>query len=373
MEINKDEAIRCLSIANKHYSSGNYVAAVKFGKKSISLYPTDQAKAFVEKAEKSLASEPPSTGKSTGVHTRQASEPVSEKRYTAEQTQAVREVLSCGTNYYKVLAVERTSSDGQIKKAYRKLALQFHPDKNGAPGADEAFKLISKAFTVLSDPQKRAIHDSGGGDPEQRASQPHPGFSAQRAYSGYREEVSPEELFNMFFGGGNFQRRGAGHRTFNFAQAQAQARQQRQDGTNVAGWIQVLPLLLLFAFTILSAFITSDNSPPLYSFSPSATYSHKRATKSHHVPYYVNPKAFKASEQTRHKLARVEKEVESDWVHNLHQTCQAERRDRANKITMARGVLFGIGRDEKRYQDALKIPTRSCDELKKFGYTSSHY
>ncbi|OAD07979.1 hypothetical protein MUCCIDRAFT_126048, partial [Mucor lusitanicus CBS 277.49] len=64
--------------------------------------------------------------------------------------------------YYKVLSVERTATDVQIKKAYRKQALQFHPDKNSAPGADEAFKLVAKAFDVLSDSNKRAIHDEGG-------------------------------------------------------------------------------------------------------------------------------------------------------------------------------------------------------------------
>lgn len=101
------------------------------------------------------------------------------------------------------------------------LALQLHPDKNGAPGADEAFKselpppcplssltyalaivVVSKAFQILSDSDKRAAYDESGGDPDSRASAS-PSFTrAGPGGGGFDGEISPEELFNMFFGGG---------------------------------------------------------------------------------------------------------------------------------------------------------------------------
>lgn len=56
-----------------------------------------------------------------------------------------------GKDYYKTLEVPRTASDDQIKKAYRKLALKYHPDKNKDPGAEDKFKEIAEAYEVLSD------------------------------------------------------------------------------------------------------------------------------------------------------------------------------------------------------------------------------
>lgn len=63
------------------------------------------------------------------------------RAYTAEQKAEVIRIRKCNaTAFYEILSVEKTASDGQIKKAYRKISLLTHPDKNGYTGADEAFK-----------------------------------------------------------------------------------------------------------------------------------------------------------------------------------------------------------------------------------------
>jgi molecular chaperone DnaJ len=66
-------------------------------------------------------------------------------------------------DYYEVLQVERTASDVELKAAYRKLAMQYHPDRNpNNPAAEEKFKACSEAYQVLSDPDKRAAYDRYG-------------------------------------------------------------------------------------------------------------------------------------------------------------------------------------------------------------------
>ncbi|QGG40885.1 molecular chaperone DnaJ [Aeromicrobium yanjiei] len=65
-------------------------------------------------------------------------------------------------DYYATLGVDRDATAEQLKKAYRKLARQYHPDVNDAPDASEKFKEVTLAYEVLSDPQKRAVFDRGG-------------------------------------------------------------------------------------------------------------------------------------------------------------------------------------------------------------------
>ena len=83
-------------------------------------------------------------------------------------------------DFYKILGVERSASEKDIKKAYRKLARENHPDVNKSSGAEAKFKEISEAYQVLSDPDKRALYDQWG---EQFDKVP-PGASAPGGYAG---------------------------------------------------------------------------------------------------------------------------------------------------------------------------------------------
>ncbi|WP_429886631.1 DnaJ C-terminal domain-containing protein [Geoalkalibacter halelectricus] len=95
-------------------------------------------------------------------------------------------------DYYKVLGVEKTASAEEIKKAYRKLALKYHPDKNpGDKKAEERFKDITEAYAVLSDAEKRKQYDQFG-------------------QSGFHQRYSQEDIFRGFDVGDIFREFGFG-------------------------------------------------------------------------------------------------------------------------------------------------------------------
>jgi molecular chaperone DnaJ len=103
-------------------------------------------------------------------------------------------------DYYEVLSVTRTSTEVEITKAYRKLAMQHHPDRNvGDPGAEVRFKEVTEAYEVLRDTQKRQIYDRHG----------HEGLSgagaAGQAAGGFQDLF--DDFIGSFFGGGGGRKR----------------------------------------------------------------------------------------------------------------------------------------------------------------------
>jgi molecular chaperone DnaJ len=111
-------------------------------------------------------------------------------------------------DYYEVLGVSRDASDKDVKSAYRKLAMKYHPDRSDASDAEERFKEISEAYAVLSDPDKRKQYDQFG----------HAGINSQYSQEDLFRGVNFEDLlrgfgfgggesiFDMFFGGGGRRR-----------------------------------------------------------------------------------------------------------------------------------------------------------------------
>ena len=124
-------------------------------------------------------------------------------------------------DYYSALGVSKDASDTEIKKAYRKLAMKYHPDHTkGDKSAEEKFKKISEAYAVLSDKDKRKEYDTFGSE-------------------GFHQRFSQEDIFRGFdfgdifrefgFGGAGFSGARGGGRRFNFGGGQQQARVKGSD------------------------------------------------------------------------------------------------------------------------------------------------
>lgn len=107
-------------------------------------------------------------------------------------------------DYYEVLGVDRSASDSEIKKAYRRMAMKYHPDKNpGDTEAEDKFKSAAEAYQVLSDQEKRSVYDRYG----------HQGLKAQGSggFSGFNSEAFSgfEDILGDFFGFGRRSRGGS--------------------------------------------------------------------------------------------------------------------------------------------------------------------
>jgi DnaJ family protein B protein 12 len=330
MEVNKEQAEKCKTIGATALKSAQYDRAVKFFKKSIHLYPLPGVEALLTTAERMAKGESSSHsnggsnsnhsstngasssadnnssyhagGASSSSSTRRPtpspasapapsttrSAPASGGRgFTPEMEETVDRILKAKEGgrgaHYRVLGIDPKATEKDIKKAYRKTAIKVHPDKNSAPNSDEAFKAVGLAYATLSDPQKRTIYDRyGEEDPDNRGG----GMGGMRRGPGgmqFRpgQEVNPEDIFNMFFGGGmgggmggGGMHRGPGgvHFSTNFGgmprgfrqqqqrrgQQQHQQQQQEPEAPGLAGLIQLLPFLIIMLLSFFN--MNSDMS-----------------------------------------------------------------------------------------------------------------
>ena len=368
--MNADEAAKCVEIARRALETATCEAdldkALRFAHKALKLkaeyaaaealvreIAARRAKGFAESASKASSAERASSGaRSGGAGTAHASArangasetKASTKRGTPEQEKLIARIKKAGGDYYEVLGVPRGSSEVDIKKAYRKVALKLHPDKCQATGAEEVFKTVNKAFACLSDPDKKAAFDRyGSEDPASAGFGPgmrrrHPGGAAHGGFDGFGDDFDPAEIFNMFFNGGmggmggGF---GPGFRVHTFggnpyAQRRHHARQQHRhpgassasaddSATLVRNILHLLPLLLPFMLYFLSP------REEFYSFVRTSNLKDTLKTSRMNIPFYANKHVFEEKFADAQSRRRIEHQIESERVQHYQQNCQYER------------------------------------------------
>ncbi|TNN83779.1 DnaJ subfamily B member 12 [Liparis tanakae] len=355
MEVNRGEAERCIDIATAALTNDQPDKAQKFLEKAQRLFPTEKAKVLLELIAKNGFTPRHDFSGGSGSRQRQSNSEYARpeekssdtsKSYTADQLEAVRKIKQC-KDFYEILGVQADAPEDELKRSYRKLALKFHPDKNHAPGATEAFKAIGNAYAVLSNAKKRQQYDQCGEEKK------HPS-SHSPDNGNFEPDISPEDLFNMFFGGG-YPSSSANVYTNGRMRYQRRGRREPQREGGLALLVQVMPILILVIVSALSQIMVNSPTYSL-SFRPSAGYSQRRLTMNLKVPYYVGEQF--SSEFTGLNLKNLERTVEEDFVSNLRNNCWKEKQQKEGMFYRAR--YFG---DTDLYQRAQRARTPSCAKL----------
>ena len=385
--------------------------------KSLSLYPIPGVKALLTQAERrrdeaankneeddnntfrnrsSASNNDTAAAAASGFAARNSSSNISsssDRPYTDEQVNIVETVLKAKEGgsgaHYRVLGLGKDATDADLKKAYRKLALRLHPDKNNAPRADEAFKALGLAYATLSDAQKRTIYDRyGDEDPDNRGVGGGGGGGMRPGGVHFQgQEVNPEDIFNMFFGGGmpgggmhQFGGPG-GFRVYStgfgpgFAfggmprrQQQQPQQQQQETGGLFAQLLQLLPLLLIL---LMSFFNFPGETPtnhsggnPYFSLTQTQSFPNPLKTKYTQVkeiPYFVSDKFMRTFQRDPFQLRQVEVLVEKTYEKYLVHECNNQEK---LKRKLENEAMASTGEDKdrklKRVQD---FELTRCNEL----------
>mmetsp|Transcript_589 Transcript_589/g.1437 ORF Transcript_589/g.1437 Transcript_589/m.1437 type:complete len:393 (-) Transcript_589:129-1307(-) len=373
-EANKDEVEKCKQIAQSAMAAGDTDKASRFLQKAKRMCPGDASiDALLQQAasggggaggggESSAGSA--NTGASAegarfrGAASARAAGPASApagaartnkdgRSYTPEQMQLVQRILRT-KDYYDILEVPRDSNEDAVKRSYKKLALKLHPDKNKAPGAEEAFKKLSKAVQCLSDADKKNVYDRYGD--EDRIPQ-------QQRHHYQQDFMTAEDLFSAFFGGG-----GATFHTYHHGQRQQHHHHHDEgDGAQVhrAQLFQALPIILLVLLTLASNFASRDGGSR-FSFSMNGQYRNERSTTTLGTQYYVTNNFEEHYPEGTRTLSEFERQVEIYHVRHLHSECDNQEKAMYKKVMIAkrRG-------SQEELKQAREHPRPACKQIEK--------
>ncbi|CAA2985915.1 chaperone dnaJ 49 [Olea europaea subsp. europaea] len=351
MDGNKDEALRCINIAKDAIASGNKQRALKFigiARRLNHNLHVDDLLAKCENLDSSSSSGPSNNvsnanglkDKTRRVNSNEVQN--GERNYTEEHVQLIRQIKS-KMDYYAVLGVEKRCSMEDIRKAYRKLSLKVHPDKNKAPGSEEAFKKVSKAFKCLSDDDSRRQYDHTGLVDEFEHNQQY-NVRRRRRRTGndlFDDEFDPDEIFRAFFGQNDMFRNSHVYRTRTANNGTHQREDLGSNGPNLMLLLQLLPFLII----ILLAYLPF--SEPEYSLQRNYSYQFKKTTEKHGVEFFVkSPEFDKNYPYGSPGRDDIENNVIKDYKHTLRRYCHMEM---------------------QRRQWNRNFPTPHCDKLESFA------
>ena len=289
-----------------------------------------------------------------------------EKQEEASNTQAgpnpqdeACEKIIKNNNYYEILGVTKETSNDDIKKAYKKLALKFHPDKNKSTKAEEAFKKIATAYQTLTDPKKRELFDKYGSEEEYREK-----IYQERQEQFAYEDFDAYDIFDMFFGNIDPEILRRQRRRFRRAQAQQQV-QINPRLMKFMPFFNILPLLLMSLTYILPYLFKTKE---LYVFERTKEYPYEKKTQRYKIYYYVG-QAFHDKYRFNKdsiEMRKLETEIENKYLTYLKIECQ--ERNQLKQEIQYKMIYYGKGTYYYKLlsRELAKIDFSVCDTLKEY-------
>lgn len=395
---NKGTAEDCRDRGTSLFRSGDFAGALKMLEKSLRLFPLPGVDKLRDQALNGLKAQQQQSsggnqsankgGNSSGTTSNgttssnagkssKAPGGGTSRKFTPEQEAGSKKIMQLSKkSHYEVLGVGRNAGGNEIKKAYRKLQVKYHPDKNSAPTAEAACKAINTAYDVLTDPEKKSVYDQVGHENAEQAMNNggggggFPGGFGGGGFGGFpggggmrfssTGDISPEDLFNLFFngqsggfrtqhGGGGGQRgsrsqyfrhNNRGSRASNensrpsSSRGSGNAEEEGGGKSTLFNLFQLLPILMFFLMSLSSWGGETHRLP----YSISKTQYHPVRIDTNlggtmpGIPYFVTHDLYNL--RNRGRLSKmdaleIEKNVGKEYWQNLQTDCSKEKQRNA--------------------------------------------
>ena len=271
---------------------------------------------------------------------------------TIEEDKKCKELLK-KKDYYDLLNIPKTASQDEIKRAYKKQAVKFHPDKNHSKLAGECFKKISEAYQCLSNTEKKEFYDKYGNEEEFRQK-----YYATHQY--YEQEMDPYDIFDILFGNDPRMRGRRRNRNMQF------------NNVNIVNLnkyhllIVFIPVILMILIELLPNIYKVIKGPPLYQFQRNSVYNIKKKTRTNRIEFYVRDKFVEKYPRNEDYLG-IEGTIEKEYLSYLYDKCN-EVIQQKNTIQYYMAFSYSISEKRRLKKELENLNYHYCNRYNDLRY-----
>ena len=342
---NEERAKLLFERGQKGFENNNFLEALHYFKLSNKLQKTFQTDEYIKKCEEKIKEI-----REKEKEKEQKQEESGEKPKNTDD-EACENIIN-NKDYYNLLGVTKETNNDDIKRAYKKLAIKFHPDKNKSSKAEEAFKKIATAYQTLTDPKKRELYDKYGTEEEYREK------VYQERQQAYEEDFDAYDIFDIFFGNIDPEVLRRQRRRYRRA---AQQTQVNPKIVKYLPFIQLIPVLLMGITYILPNLFQGKE---LYVFDKNKDYPYEQKTHRYKINYYYG-NDFKEKYKDKNEIRKLDIEIENKYLTYLKINCQEKQQLREEIRIKLMYYSKGSYYYKLLVNELNKLDFSVCDKLKK--------